>query len=228
MKKIAEEKKFIKLINLDMSKSKDILEDLRERALNGKKPFKNGSDRGFKDSLIWHCFMGSIEPNKFDYFYFLTENSNDFNYELEEEFKNKFLKNLKIFNDTKSLISELNEHYHLFEDYPELLAYLKTKYFEDQLAESVSSTFSLSIDDFKLTDFCKGIEELSLQEYEGYGLSEVISKENMDILKVIEVAFFTEGKNYRAWVVFDSDAKEIVLVNLDLSSEDAKAEIQTN
>ncbi|UZE93705.1 MAG: DUF4935 domain-containing protein [Candidatus Pacearchaeota archaeon] len=208
-------KNFIKIIKIDATKSHEVLEDLKKRVFEGKKPFKKGSDRGFKDSLIWHCFLHNVDVNTFDYFYFLSENSEDFNEELKEEFESRFQRNLNFFTDVKEMISNLNEYYYLYEDYPEIIAHLQTDYFKGQLMDFISDILGIGINNFEIINFCKGIEEMSLEKFYELELQEEFPDEIIEILKLIQIEIKNEGIEYLALVIFDFSSNTIVDVRLN-------------
>lgn len=207
--KVKTSKEFIKIIDLSLDKSKEILEDIISKALENKKPFKPNNDRGFKDALIWHSIVRFSDLNEYDFIYFLTENVSDFDQEFKKEFETRNSKNITLFNDVESLRKRLNDYYHLFEDYPELVAILRADYFSGQLEDHLALEQGLGINNFEILNSCKNIEDCKIEDLEEFDLPDYLS-EIIAQLKKVSIEFKNDGKKYSCQIIFDLTVNEII------------------
>jgi len=85
------------------------LDRIAKRAIRNIPPFKNDSDKGFKDNLVWECALSKLENN--GEVILVTNNSNDFSEDLYEELDELGIERykLKIFDSVDSLSSNMTE-----------------------------------------------------------------------------------------------------------------------
>ncbi len=208
-------KNYIKVLDLDFSKSEEVLKKLYVKVFEGRKPFSissTGSDKGFKDCLIWETFIQSEIQEEFDYFYLLTENDSDFTSELETEFEEKKEKNLTIFYTIEDLFKKLNSYYHLFEKYPEIVKYMRDQYYKKEISNLLGSFLNekISDTDVEIIDWGNGIEEFNNNNYlyfEGEDLNAGY--------KVLYTRLKYNNKCYEIRILFEEFAKEIITSNID-------------
>jgi hypothetical protein len=98
------------IITLKIPKN-EIFPKLVKKVLKKEKPFykKNGKDSGFKDALIWESILEFAKSNKYDRYFFLTDDSDFNNKTLSEEFHNLTGKEISIVEEVSTLKGELEE-----------------------------------------------------------------------------------------------------------------------
>lgn len=211
-----ETKPFIQIISI--TNKEYLFDNILKRAINHEKPFSDGSDKGFKDAVIWELFLGFEGLNEFDYYYIVSENKTDFNSDLEEEFLSKKQKSLKIFYNMDDLQKELNLHYHLYEDFPDLMKVLKKEYFQSKVKEKIAESSDFQIEDIEIIDYCTGISKISdndvdllkdLKEQIGFEPED----EDLEFLSKINMIAKIKDEENQLEVIYDSDNNEILTVN---------------
>lgn len=110
---ISEYKKNNKINVLKIPKNEKLFEKILERCVKKQKPFCKGSDKGFKDVILWESILDFTNYNKGKEKYILiTNNSEDFVKILEQEFFTKTQKNIHIYykiKDFQEAILKINE-----------------------------------------------------------------------------------------------------------------------
>jgi hypothetical protein len=211
-----ETKSFIQIISV--TNKENLFDSILKRAINHDKPFSEVSDKGFKDALIWELFLGFERLNDFDYCYIVSENKTDFNSDLEDEFSTKKQKNLKVFYNMDDLQKELNLHYHLYEDFPDLMKVIKKEYFQSEVKEKIAESSDFQIKDINIINFCSGISKISNDDVDLLkDLKEQIGFEPEDedlefLSKINMIAKIKDEKN-QIEIIYDSDTNEILTVN---------------
>jgi len=222
IKELTDTKKYVRIISMDLEKSTAILKDLKDRVLLKKKPFrayKDVSDVGFKDALIWITILHNPYVEQTDNFFFLTENKSDFNDDsLKKEFEDKHKKNIEIVTVTADLLKMLSEHYLLYKEYPELLKYIKTDYFKDALKDFLSTNQDFDKESLEIITDSVRIEEITEEELQSSpSLASVV--DDIEDCKYIFVKFNEKEEQYVAIVIFDITVNEIIDVNVTRDDE---------
>ncbi|HLD54976.1 MAG TPA: PIN domain-containing protein [Candidatus Nanoarchaeia archaeon] len=92
--------------------SEKIFPKLIDKVIKKQKPFykknNNQVDSGFKDALIWESILEFVSLNKYDKYFFLT-NDSDFNNDFKQEFLEITQKELLILGEIKDLKGKLEE-----------------------------------------------------------------------------------------------------------------------
>ena len=201
-----------------------LFDSILQRAINHDKPFSEGSDKGFKDAVIWELFLNFEKLDEFDYYYIVSENKSDFNSTLENEFSTKKQKNLKILYNIADLRKELNLHYHLYEDFPDLIKVVKDPYFQSKVKEKIVELSDFQLENIEIIDFCTGIIKISekdvdlikdLNEQIGYELE----SEDLEFLSKIDMLAKINDELHKLEVIYDSDDNDILTVNYILQEE---------
>ena len=92
--------------------SKEIFDKLVEKVVEKRKPFykkNNQIDSGFKDALIWESILSFCSTNKYDEYFFLTEDSDFKDSFLMEEFREIVKRELNIITEIADLKGRLEE-----------------------------------------------------------------------------------------------------------------------
>lgn len=232
IKKIIEnlnnDKKSIKLIKIKWDNSKELLQTIYSKAIDNKPPFErnkgNGKDKGFKDNLIWETIVQNAKETGYKNYFFLTENTNDFNSDLETEFEERVGKTIKIVSDYNEIEKELNLLHALLDLDIKVKKHIEDKYFISQLKQTVSE--QIDIDSSTITEviFKKAIDfssQSNEEMIEHPELSDLDSLKSLlleilsagDLISSYYVLFYTiktEDKEYKVEVLFDFETKEIM------------------
>ena len=98
---------------LKIAKCEELFKIILERCINKKKPFCGGSDKGFKDVVLWESIIEYAKYNSTnEKFILITDNSSDFIKNLEQEFNDRTGKEITIYykiKDFQESIMEINE-----------------------------------------------------------------------------------------------------------------------
>jgi len=197
------------IIPVKEEKYKSIFKRVLDRAINHKKPFDERGDRGFKDAIIFESLVEFQLAHKFVKIIFFSDNLRDFSEELIREFSQLTGRLLEIESNYDLLEQTLEEIYRIIIKYPKLLEHLKEDYFEGQLEEYMSDFLGLGINNFKITNFCKGIEECTNQDLKDFDLEDYL-EEIIDNLKKVFLEFVNDGKEYNCEIIFDLTINEII------------------
>src|SRR3989339_682072 len=109
--------------------SEKIFPKLIDKVIKKQKPFykknNNQVDSGFKDALIWESILEFVSLNKYDKYFFLT-NDSDFNNDFKQEFLEITQKELLILGENNILFVYVSlEHESLYAIYAEYGAFDK-------------------------------------------------------------------------------------------------------
>jgi len=226
IKKIIEDlnndKNSIKLIEIKWDNSKELLQTIYNKAIDNKPPFEknkgNGKDKGFKDNLIWETIIQNAKETEYKNYFFLTENTNDFNSDLETEFEERVGKTIQILSTYNDIEKELNLLHALLDLDIKVKKHIEDEYFISQLKQTVSE--QIDIDSSTITEvvFEKAIDFPSqsngemIEHPELFNLDsgEVLSVEDLSSYYVLFYTIKTENKEYKVEVLFDFETKEIM------------------
>lgn len=205
-------KKFVIILKLEKELYARTLELLIEKATKKKKPF--GDRGGLKDALIWEILLNFNDVDKYFSVFILSENEKDFDFDLQEEFKKKFSKDLNLEFNTEVLIAALENIYGLHIKYPEIFAYFKTDYFKGKLMDFLVDRYDLRINNFEVKNIL-GISETISADLDEFLLSDTYSDEDLPNLKKANVLFENDTKEYNAELIFEPESNEIIALNYD-------------
>ena len=216
------DKNNIKLLKINWDNSKEILQVIYNKAIDNKLPFEknkgNGKDKGFKDNLIWETIIQNAKETDYKNYFFLTENTNDFNSDLESEFGERVEKNIKILSTYDQIEKELNLLHALLDIDIKVKKHIEDDYFISQLKQTVSE--QIDIDSATITEviFEKAIDFSSqsngeiIKHPELFNLDSgvVLTVEDLSTYYVLFYTIKTEDKEYKFEVLFDFETKEII------------------
>jgi hypothetical protein len=181
-----------------------------QRAIKRKTPFictpKDGSDKGFKDVVIWHSIMQHGELLEYDYLILFTQD-NGFDLNCLDEFEEKHHKKIIRVEDVQSLKTQL------LQLYPEEMrskVEIKSKVSGEYFIEQLESSIKTILEEYKIVkDF---------EIVEPYVDSE-IADEGYELKTKIKITFDREEIEPKEVVVsvLLNDIFEIQYVNEDFT-----------
>lgn len=136
----------ILLIEIPGENSQYVLESVKNRAIERKRPFRTSgksTDTGFKDVIIWESII-NYEYDNYEKVFFIT-NDSVFNNECQIEFERKFKKNLIIQPSIELLLGDLSKLYFNEIKDKEWQKYANSDYFKSYLEQKITDLREVDI-----------------------------------------------------------------------------------